>query len=431
MRLHKQNKVFKNLKAIVSLTLAGFCLIFTTMAQNSIVSKDTVKTRDLNDVIKKILKKKTDTTKIAKPPGFAILPSFGYNPSLGFVIGAKVAAGRQYGKPENTDYSIYGLEALYTSKGIITAQARHNVFTTGNKWNLQGNWQLSRFGLIDYGIGTGKGTYNSNGFIINEYPSKNGDSAFPIKFNYIRLSEKVYYKIGPNLFAGGGISLDIRSKIADEKQSDSFNTPHQRYNQYYGFNPKKYSANGLLLALQYNTREHPVRAYGGIYADVSLRFNQRWMGSTKNAVQLQYDFRKYWPLSTRNPEHVLAFWHWASYLLGGKLPYLELPSTGSDTYARSGRAYTIGRFKGPAYAYFETEYRFPITRDKLISGICFVNTQSASDGLGKKVFSAWDFGTGAGLRILFQKESRSTLCIDFATGNYGSKGIFFGLNEVF
>jgi hypothetical protein len=47
------------------------------------------------------------------------------------------------------------------------------------------------------------------------------------------------------------------------------------------------------------------------------------------------------------------------------------------------------------------------------------------------MFSAWDKGAGAGLRILFQKQSRSTLCIDFAKGEYGSSGIFFGLNEVF
>ena len=155
------------------------------------------------------------------------------------------------------------------------------------------------------------------------------------------------------------------------------------------------------------------------------------MGSTKNAIQLQYDFRKYWSLSKRHPEHVLAIWHWASYKLDGSLPYLELPSTGSDTYARSGRAYTIGRFKGPAYAYFESEYRFPILRNKLVSGVCFLNMQSASDGISRKVFSAWEPGGGAGLRILFQKESRSTLCIDFAKGSYGSSGIFFGLNEVF
>src|SRR5207237_1718786 len=99
-----------------------------------------------------------------------------------------------------------------------------------------------------------------------------------------------------------------------------------------GFDQKDYSANGFLIGVQYNTREHPVRSYGGVYAEVNLRFNQTWMGSTKNAVQLMYDFREYFSLSKRNPEHVLAFWQWASYELSGDIPYLELPGTAHDMY---------------------------------------------------------------------------------------------------
>jgi hypothetical protein len=100
-------------------------------------------------------------------------------------------------------------------------------------------------------------------------------------------------------------------------------------------------------------------------------------------------------------------------------------------YNRSGRAYTIGRFRGPSYAYFESEWRFPITRNKLLSGVAFFNLQTASDDLEKKIFQYWDPGGGAGLRILLQKQSRTTMCLDYARGKYGSSGLFFGLNEAF
>jgi outer membrane protein assembly factor BamA len=133
------------------------------------------------------------------------------------------------------------------------------------------------------------------------------------------------------------LSLNIYRKIDDEKLSDTFHTPHEVYNLAYGYSPNNYSANGFLIALQYNTREHPIRSYGGLYADVNFRFNEEWIGSTKDAIQFQYDIRKYWSLSNRNPEHVFALWHWASYLLSGSLPYLEMPTTGSDNYKRSGR----------------------------------------------------------------------------------------------
>ena len=110
---------------------------------------------------------------------------------------------------------------------------------------------------------------------------------------------------------------------------------------------------------------------------------------------------------------------------------MQLPATATDTYARSGRGFTLSRFKGPSYAYLETEYRFPITRNKLISGVAFANVQTASDDLRQQIFSHWAPAGGAGLRILFQKQSRTTLCIDIAKGRNGSGGIFFGLNEAF
>ena len=401
------------------------CLLFFFLsvvnAQETAVRNDNlIPISDLGDFIRQLLNKKVDTTKAPKKNGMTILPSIGYNPSFGFVIGAKISAIKQYGAPENTSLSSFGLEGIYSTKGVVTGQARHNIFTEANKLNFQGNWQLSKFLIADYGIGTGN----------KEYRYKT-DSTFLIRFTFIRLTEKIYRKIGSNLFAGGGISFDIRTNINDQQLEVLPSSPHKRYSLRNDFDSKKYSANGLLVALQYNTREHPLRSYGGAYVDFNVRFNQKWLGSTKNSIQLIYDLRKYISLSKRNPEHVVAFWHWASYKLSGTVPYLELPATAYDTYGRSGRAYTMGRFKGPSYACFEAEWRFPITKNKLVSGVAFMNLQTASDDLQKKIFQYWEPGGGGGLRILFNKQSRSTICMDYARGKYGSSGFFFGLNEVF
>ena len=388
-------------------------------SQQPVPQSSLVPIQDVGDVIRAVFNKKKDSTKVKEPSTISILPSIGYNPSFGVVLGAKLSAVKQYGK-ENTDLSAFGLEAIYTSRGVITGQARHNVFTNGNKWNFQGNWQLSKFLINDYGIGTGNKEYITD-----------GDSADLIRFMFIRLTEKVYRKIGPNLFAGGGISFDIRYNIHDQQLESLPSSAHLRYSLRNDFDPEKYSANGFFLSMQYNTREHPIRSYGGIYTDMSLRFNQEWMGSTKNSLQLLYDFRKYFSLSKKSPEHVLALWHWASFTLDGTVPYLELPATAYDTYGRSGRAYTMGRFKGPEYACFESEWRFPITKNKLVSGVAFVNLQTASDDQEKKLFQNWATAGGGGLRILFNKQSRSTICIDYARGSHKSSGFFFGLNEVF
>jgi len=420
----KKGNIHTCYRFFITACTAGCMLFFpaTLNAQDTILRNDhLIPIYDLGDFVKRLLNKKPDTAKASpKNSGRTILPSVGYNPSFGFVLGAKVSTIKQYGAPENTSLSSFGLEAIYSTKGIITGQARHNVFTDGNKWNLQGNWQLSKFLIADYGIGTG----------TNEYRHKS-DSTFLIRFTFIRLTEKIYRKIGQHLFAGGGISFDIRYNINDEQLKVLSSSPHKRYGLRNDFDSSNYSANGLLLALQYNTREHPLRSYGGVYADFNLRFNQKWLGSTKNAIQLIYDLRKYISLSKKNPEHVFALWHWASYKLSGTVPYLELPATAYDTYGRSGRAYTMGRFKGPSYACFEAEYRFPITQNKLVSGVAFLNLQTASDDLETKMFQYWETGGGGGLRILFNKQSRSTICMDYARGKYGANGFFFGLNEVF
>jgi hypothetical protein len=85
----------------------------------------------------------------------------------------------QRGDPATTNYSAIGLEFLITSKGIITLQAIHNVFTNENKYNFQGNWQLSRFAIVDYGVGTGSGNKDAGGFVINELPIASADSSYP------------------------------------------------------------------------------------------------------------------------------------------------------------------------------------------------------------------------------------------------------------
>jgi len=398
------------------------CYFSTAIYAQDVVKADSTaaNVKDAEDILKKLFKKKPDSTKHKKESNVALLPSLGYNPSFGFVFGAKVSVIRQFGDPSNTALSTFGLEGSYSTSGIITAQARHNVFTPGNRWNLFGNWQLSKFLITDYNIGTGNKNYITG-----------SDSAFPVKFIFIRFTEKIYRKIANNLYAGGGLSFNVRNDIDDEKLDSLGSTPHYRYSVRNGFNPKKYSQNALLFGFSYNTREHPLRSYGGWYTDFTLAVSQEWLGSTKNAVQFFYDIRKYVSLSKKNPEHVIAFWHMGSYKLSGTVPYLALPATGYDLYNRSGRGYTIGRFKGLNFAYFESEYRFPITRNKLFSGVAFVNVETADDDQVKKIFQYWEPAVGVGLRLLFKKSSRSNICIDYVRGKYESGGWFFGLNEVF
>ncbi|MGN6178761.1 MAG: hypothetical protein ACTHNW_06250 [Mucilaginibacter sp.] len=128
---------------------------------------------------------------------------------------------------------------------------------------------------------------------------------------------------------------------------------------------------------------------------------------------------------------MLALWNWGSYLAGGTLPYLDLPGTARDVSFRSGRGYTAQYFKGTGYNDTEAEFRFPILANKFVSGVVFGNLQTANDEQNTKIFQVFQPGYGAGLRLLFNKVTRTNLCLDYAFGRFNSRGFFLNLNEAF
>lgn len=435
MKFHQKKSVRNSLRVISILLL--FAAKQHTYAQVQPVV-DTLKTApvkndttniqyDVGDLFSNIFRpKKKNNTSNKKSP-VTIIPNVAYNPSIGAQIGIKAVAGKVLGKTPNTLMSIAATSASITTKGIIYVYLNHNVYTPSNKWNLQGSLVAAKTVVPDFGLGIGNAAQGSEADLVLTNPDRKG---YVLHAEYYNFREKVYKQVQPGLFLGAGVSFEIRRKIEDRGNTNEL-TPYNIYSDRYGFNRDHYQSNGLLFNIQYTTRDNQNRAYKGIYADAGIRINQTWMASTKNAVQITTDFRKYWSLSDRNPEHVIAFWNWGSYLVSGALPYLELPGTGRDTYFRSGRGYTITYFKGPQYFYSELEYRFPITRNKFISGVTFFNIQTANDKLGTRLFEQWQPAGGAGLRILFNKATRTNLCLDYAIGKYGAKGLFLGLTEAF
>lgn len=401
--------------------------VVDSLAKSTVKTDTTVQQYDVGDLFNSIFhpKKKNDVPHKKSP--VTIIPNFAYNPSIGAQIGIKAVAGKVLGSNPKTLMSIAATSASITTKGIIYFYLNHNVYTPGNKWNLQGSMVAAKTVLPDFGLGIGNAARGSEADLVLSNPDRKG---YVLRAEYYNFREKIYKQVQPNLFLGAGVSFEIRRNIEDRVNADAL-TPYHIYSDRYGFNRDHYQSNGMLFNVQYTTRDNQNRAYKGIYADAGIRVNQSWMGSTKNAVQITTDFRKYWSLSESNPEHVIAFWNWGSYLLSGALPYLELPGTGRDTYFRSGRGYTITYFKGPQYFYSELEYRFPIMRNKFISGVTFLNVQTANDEMGTRLFERWQPAGGAGLRVLFNKATRTNLCLDYAFGKYGAKGFFLGLTEAF
>jgi len=396
--------------------------------QNPPPGENVNKQYDFGDLARNILHpgRKPDT--LHKGSGITVVPNVAANPTIGAQLGIKAVAGRKLGKDPSTIMSVGATSASITTKGIIYFYINHNIFTPGNKWNLQGSLVAAKSVSPDHGLGIGRdysGESHTDSVLAN--PTHKG---YAINSIYYNIREKIYKNVAKNLFLGAGLSFDIRRQIK-VKDTTTNATPQSVYNLRHGFPQHHYSANGFLFNVQYTSRDNPNRPYHGIYFDAGIRINQKWIGSTKNAVQLTTDFRKYFSLSPTSPETVLAFWNWGSYLVSGALPYLELPGTARDGSYRSGRGYTSQYFKGTKFNDTELELRFPILANKFISGVIFGSLQTANDEHGTELFRIFQPGYGGGLRVLFNKHTRTNLALDYAFGRFGNKGFFLNLNESF
>lgn len=419
--------------ALICLVLLSAGRLF---AQTRIYTADSLGSqRDANGILSAFFSGKNSVAApvdMTKEGSWSVLPSAAYNPSVGFAVGAISSGGKYFGDPANTTLSVINAGFYISTNRLSTFEFKHNAFSSQNKWNLQGTLQIGKTIAKDNGLGTGRRSVGDGELRMNDEHFPNNPNEYPLRYVYIKVNERIYRKLANYFYAGAGLSFNFYTGIDDGRKEVPITATHNfRYSVKNGYSPNAYQANGILLNFQFNNRDQPNRPFRGIYADVVLRANQSWLGSTRNAWQIKTEFRKYWSLSASNPENVFAFWHWANYLLNGSLPYLELPGTGSDAYGRIGRAFVIGRFKGLSFVYNEAEYRFPLTSNKLLSGVTFVNIESANNQRDIKLFRYWEPGAGVGLRLLFNKYTRSNLCIDYGRGSYGSSGFFLGLNEVF
>jgi outer membrane translocation and assembly module TamA len=179
-----------------------------------------------------------------------------------------------------------------------------------------------------------------------------------------------------------------------------------------------------------DTRDVIANPYSGYYASMSIRYNPKIGRSSQTSTMLSYDLRYYLGLSQEKKRHLIAFWSWGTFVVGGEVPYLALPSIGWDTYNRSGRGYVQGRYRGLSMIYTEAEYRFPISNNGLWGGVAFLNCAFASS-TDQHLFEEAAPAMGVGIRMKMDKRARINLTADIGVGLDKSSGIYFGMQEAF
>jgi len=364
---------------------------------------------DIWDVYYRYINKKGHRPTERVRAGFhpSVFPELAYALQTGFAVGLN--ANVSFTSPDPAqNISVIITTPQYTQYKQVIIPVVANLWTKGNRYNIQTDWRYYNYSADNFGLGG--------------YSPAQADDR--LSYAYLRLYQTVMRQIVPNLSVGIGYALDYHWRIQDENNTPQLNDDFAHYSA-----TTQTVSSGPTFSVQYTTRRNPNNPQKGFFGNISVRPNLRALGSDHNWQSILADFRTYIPFP-RNSRNILAFWNmnWLSF--GGQAPYLDLPSTGWDTHSNMGRGYTQGRFRGRNLIYLETEYRVPLLNNGLIGGVVFANVQALSDWPTNRFDRLLPAG-GLGLRIKVNKHSNLNFAFDYAVGIDGSRGVFLNLGEVF
>lgn len=381
-----------------------------TLAAPDSVQKATQK--DLIDVFRKWKSKdKSDSVRVPKiksgKPIFSLVPAGGYTLSSGLTGSLNANIAFYTSSPKTTNISSITTNFIYTEYKQMTIPVQANIWTRNNDYNFVVDWRFFKYPQDTYGLGSDSKLRDATG----------------LKYKHLRLHQTVLKRIGKSSFVGLGFAYDKRWQIMQSDKEEKLNQDVRDY----GLGTKSSSV-GPLFTLAYDSRTNSINPLKGFYSNVQFRPNLKALGSTNTWQSVVIDVRRYFNLPNGS-QNTLAFWNY-NWLTIGKPPYLDLPATGWDPTNNIGRGYIQGRFRSTNLLYFESEYRFALTKNGLFGGVLFANAQSVSDWPSKSFRKIAPAG-GLGIRIKVNKTSGANIAIDYGFGMDGSRGLFVNLGEVF
>ena len=406
------------------LLLAVITLIpFFTQAQEAsdviipnmpVKKRDTLGQKDLIDIARRLFNfhsAKPIHEERGKNVYFSFLP---FNSSVpggsGHAFITTTTAAAYFGPKKTTNISSATFTPYWNFDNRFGLPLRTSIWFANNTWTIQGDTRFLYYPQYSWGLG---GVRTDRDKLLVDY-------------KYIRFYQSALKKIRPYFFAGGGYSLDHHLNI---KTDDTTKNLKQYTGYDYGTGSNSFSS-GISVNLLYDTRNNSINPLPGMYANLVFRNNPKILGSNDNWQSLFIDVKKYISLNKtkRLQQNTLAFWSYVWTVFNSPAPLLDLPGIGWDPYNRSGRGIDQNRYSGKSLFYFESEYRRDITDNGLFGFVVFANVNSVTDINNR--FTGLNPAGGAGLRIKFNKGSRTNIGIDYGfSKDYNS--IILNLGEAF
>jgi outer membrane protein assembly factor BamA len=398
--------------ALISIILDTSLFQSVSGQSQKIVLNDSIEVqqKDIIDVYHKLFenqpRKNTGELK-GNRSSISVIPAIGYSMHTGItgVVAISTVLSADYERKRNSRVIINGNYSQYHQYWFTSIG---NIFLEKQKLHLFGDVRYYNFPTQTYGLGTRSALSNP----------------LQIDYSYLRFYQVVFRELSANFFVGMGYSLDYHWNI---KVDSVRGVELDQFIKYQKGTSSRSS--GLTLNILYDSRKNAINPRNGTYVNVQFRPNLTLLGSDKKWQSFLLDIRHYIriPASSRN---ILALWSYNDITISGTPPYLDMPSIGWDDYSCTGRGYSPGRYTGRNLIYFESEYRFSLTKNGLLGGVIFGNAESVSESIPEKRRTIVPAG-GLGLRIRINKHSDTNLAVDYGFGIRGSHGFFFTLGEVF
>lgn len=411
------NRAFVCMAIIVC---AGFSVLLPEFAGAQQDSSSTIYTPNPNadtvkaagDVVELLIRWfKIDTShkyRVDRKVRFSLLPSGAAVPGGGAAVVTTLNAAFYLGDRSTTNLSTADFTPVLTTTGKIMLSLKSTLWFRNNFASII--TEARYFKYPDYTWGIGGNTPEENRSIM--------------EFEYFRYYQALLKKIAGNTSFGLGYRFDKYYNIAEELEDSA--KPSNIAEYPYGTGNKSQSS-GLTLQLLYDSRKNSINPPDGQYLSVVYRDNLQELASDHEWQSIYADGRAYVPLNS-SKRKLLAFRSYYWGVLSGKVPYLDLPSNGWD-FTASSRGIRRGRHRSSALLYAESEYRFDISQNGFWGAVAFVNCLGASDFYTKKDYH-FHPAAGLGVRMKFNKYSRSNVALDFAFSK-GFYGFYLNLGEAF
>jgi hypothetical protein len=369
--------------------------------------------KDVIDVLNhlfKLSKRKNDSTREKKKIQFSIIPVAGNVAGGGTAVATAFNAAFYTGNESTTSLSTITFSPWFTFEGKFVLPFRTLIWLPNDVLLWKGDTRFMVYPQYTWGIG---GNTNHDDKILLEY-------------NYLRFYHSLLRKVGKKIYFGAGYDLDYHFNLTYQKDSATLpKIPLYDYGKDYRDNS---TSSGPVINFLIDSRRNSLNPPGGVYFALDYRFNVEFLGSTFDWQSIFADARKYFSFDSKR-QNILAIWSYYWGVTRGKAPYLDLPSIGWDNTNRSGRGFEQNRYRGKSMIYFESEYRRDISRNGFLGFVVFSNLHAVSEYLGNQ-FIYWHPAIGTGLRVKFNKISRTNIGLDVAMSK-DFTGFYLSLGEAF